>query len=68
MQTIHIKGMHCASCGKLIKMEIEEGGLGHLVHSLSEDGELILAEQATPEGIEKIKYIINEMDGYSVLE
>lgn len=68
MKKIDISGMHCESCSKLILMEIEDAALEDAVESINEQSELIFADAASDEDIQKIKTIINGMEGYSVSE
>ncbi|MFH1287047.1 MAG: hypothetical protein ABII02_04870 [Candidatus Magasanikbacteria bacterium] len=71
MKTLTVRGMHCEACKKLIIMEFEESGLGALVKDVevTEEGKkgiFHLEEGATDKEIEKMKSIVNAMEGYSV--
>ncbi|PIT86269.1 MAG: hypothetical protein COU33_04110 [Candidatus Magasanikbacteria bacterium CG10_big_fil_rev_8_21_14_0_10_43_6] len=70
MKTITVQGMHCGACEKLIRMELDDAGLESFVDSVEiESGEkkgiFCLKEGISEEQVEKIKQIINGMEGYS---
>ena len=70
MKTITVNGMHCGACEKLIKMELEEGGLDMYVENVeisSEEkkGVFHLNKIIEDKQVEKMKKIINSMEGYS---
>lgn len=72
MNTLTVKGMHCGACEKLIKMELEDAGLGALVENVEIDGEKKEGTFHFKETIEEnelgqIRSIIDGMDGYSVI-
>lgn len=69
MKTFIVKGMHCGACEKLITMELEEVGFDALVKEVQIDGEkkegiFHLKDGVQDEEIEKMRVIINGMDGY----
>lgn len=70
MKTITVQGMHCGACEKLIKMELEDSGLDAYVESVEissgeKKGVFHLNENIGDDQIEKMKKIINGMEGYS---
>lgn len=70
MKTITVQGMHCGACEKLIRMELDDAGLGSYVEKVEIEGEekkgvFHLKADTGDEQIEKIKQIINGMEGYS---
>ena len=63
--------MHCSACEKLIMMELEEAGLDQYVDHVEIFGEekkgiFYLTEQADEGSIEKMKDVINGMEGYTI--
>ena len=68
MKTFKIEGMHCASCVKLIQMELEEAGLSEHVSNISEEGRVTLAEGITEEQMEAVKKVISNMKDYTISE
>ncbi len=72
MKTLIVQGMHCGACKKLIMMELEEVGLDALVKNVEimeeeKKGVFHLDENISDEELEKVKSIINGMEGYTVV-
>ncbi len=71
MKTLQIKGMHCASCVSLIKMELDETGFSPLLLELkptgNNEGILELKETTTDNQLQEIRDLINAMENYSVM-
>ena len=71
MNTLTIKGMHCDACKKLITMELEDAGLQDYVTSLELSGEnmgaLTLSDSVSEEDKNRIREVINAMEGYTVV-
>ena len=70
MKTITVQGMHCSACEKLIRMELDDAGLESYVESVEIEsdknkGIFHIKEDTSEEQMEKIKQIINPMEGYS---
>ncbi|PIR76401.1 MAG: hypothetical protein COU32_02325 [Candidatus Magasanikbacteria bacterium CG10_big_fil_rev_8_21_14_0_10_42_10] len=71
MTTLTVEGMHCDACKKLIMMELEDAGLDTYVENVTvasteKKGIFQLNEAIDEDSLEKMKSIINAMDGYSV--
>ncbi|HRN69836.1 MAG TPA: hypothetical protein PLS49_01515 [Candidatus Woesebacteria bacterium] len=71
-QKITVKGMHCNACKALIKMEIEDVGLGNRIEEivLLENGNVreIKFIDISDSDLEKVKSTINILDQYKVKE
>ncbi|HRN69687.1 MAG TPA: hypothetical protein PLS49_00755 [Candidatus Woesebacteria bacterium] len=69
-QKIVVKGMHCDACKALIKMEIEDLGLGDKVKEITlmegENVGEIQSEDISSQELENIKTAINKLDQYKV--
>lgn len=70
MKTITVQGMHCGACEKLIRMELDDAGLESYIEFVEiepgeEKGRFRFKKDSSDEQIEKIKQIINAMEGYS---
>ena len=70
MKTITVEGMHCGACEKLIRMELDDAGLEFHVEKVEIQGEakkgvFHFKADTGDEQIEKIKQIVNSMEGYS---
>lgn len=72
MKTLHITGLHCPACEKLIGMELEDAGFKDKITTIrrvnTETGEIDLADTTTPEEQTKIIATINAMGSYHAQE
>lgn len=70
IKTIKVDGMHCDACKKLVMMELEENNLDQCVDSINiagdTIGDIILHGDSRNDDVEKIKSVINGMEGYVV--
>lgn len=70
MTTLTVEGMHCDACKKLIQMELDDAGLGEAVVSMTIQpdniGELELSNTLSSDDEQKVKDVINSMDGYAI--
>ena len=66
---IIVKGMHCAACETLVRMELEEAGLADTVLGItltSDNTGIVELADVSDEDIDLIKSTINNMDTYSI--
>jgi len=70
MKTLVVDGMHCDACKKLIQMELDDAGLGEAVVNMTimpdNVGELELSNTLSSEDEQKVKAVIQNMDGYAI--
>lgn len=68
MNKLIIKGMHCAACLTLIRMELEEKGLAVKdIRLLEGDRGEVEFTDLTKEQLALAKEIINHLDNYSII-
>lgn len=67
---ITVNGMHCEACKALIRMTLEDGGLGPNIKDIDLTGDnqgYVLLSNVDEEDLTGAKNLINELDQYTAI-